>query len=174
MKRHLQSLTSSSTAGFTLLEALVVLIIVAILAGIAAPGWLAFLNRQRMNAVRSDLVDVLKEAQTTARQQRRDVTVSIVDPAVPSVSDGTTQVLGGGDFPAGTIQLSAYIEEDTNPAVSVTFNYQGRPEDEASVPFVFSISPTGVPAQRCVIVANLLGSLKTAEGADCNDPSVTP
>jgi len=174
MKRHLQSLTSSSTAGFTLLEALVVLIIVAILAGIAAPGWLAFLNRQRMNAVRSDLVDVLKEAQTTARQQRRDVTVSIVDPAVPSVSDGTTQVLGGGNFPEGTIQLSAYIEEDTNPATSVTFNYQGRPEDEASVPFVFSISPTGVPAQRCVIVANLLGSLKTAEGADCNDPSVTP
>lgn len=164
----------STTAGFTLLEVLVVVIMVAILAGIAAPGWLAFLNRQRLNTARSDLIEVLKQAQTRARQQRRDVKVSIVDPAVPSVSDGTTQVLGGDSIPEGTILLNAYVGDNTNPpSTAITFDYEGQPPEDR-VPFVFSLSPDGADIKRCVIVSNLLGNLKTASDADCDDPTVTP
>jgi len=81
------------SGGFTLIEVLVVIIIAAVLAGIAAPGWLAFLNRQRVTAVKSDLVQTLKKAQSDAIQRRQEVAVEIVTPATaPTVKVGKPQL----------------------------------------------------------------------------------
>jgi type II secretory pathway pseudopilin PulG len=59
-----------SQAGFTLLETLVIIIIIGVLFAIAAPGWLAFLSRQRVNAVRGDAVQALRTAQAEARRTK--------------------------------------------------------------------------------------------------------
>lgn len=163
----------SGAEGFTLLEVLVVVILVAILAAIAAPGWLAFLNRQRTTAVRNDLVQVLLQAQQTAEQRRSDRSVSIQSSIPPVVSiNNFEQTLGpGGD----SIEISALSSSPSSgfiPADSVTFNYEGLPADPNSVPFVFKVAPVNSSNQQCVIVSNILGSIKVEEGSICDSPNL--
>lgn len=157
-----------STAGYTLVELLVVVIIVAVLAAIAAPSWLAYATRQRMNAVESDLVQVLKQAQETAISQRRTVTVQIDEAAgIPTVSvNGAIQELGPGELRPGMITLDATASTDT-----VAFDYQGtaRGNNSSDIPFVVDILPSIGNTQNCVAVATLLGNIKTANSpAECD------
>jgi prepilin-type N-terminal cleavage/methylation domain-containing protein len=181
MYRPYRSNTPHPIAGFTLIEVLVVIIIAAVLAGIAAPGWLAFLNRQRVNAVKSDLVQTLKKAQADAIQRRQEVAVEIVTAttaptvkvgkpqrdttgAITGVS-GPSQTLGDNDANPGGITLTAKSLNGNQVDRIITFDYQGLPISSAPIPFIVGIKPQGSSAEQCVVIANLLGSVKTADNA---------
>lgn len=162
--RYLPIQPKDTTSGFTLLEILVVIIIVGILAGIMAPGWLAFMNRQRVGAARSDLYDLLQRAQTDARQQREDRVVEITDPTGPTVvyagsAPGSAEERRLGNLEAGLVSVAG-------TASSVTFNYLGEPT--GNVPFIFDLATVEGNARECVVITNLLGGLKKASGDDCN------
>ncbi|MGB3308969.1 MAG: prepilin-type N-terminal cleavage/methylation domain-containing protein [Nodosilinea sp.] len=183
---------NSETAGFTLIEVLVVVIIAGILAAIAAPGWLAFLNRQRVSAVKSDLIQTLKNAQQDAIQKRQSIPVAIDDAAtVPTVVvNGLAQTLGSDASRAGNLRLTSYVAGGVPDPIfdTIVFDYRGMPSigtspadgtmidpaDASSedLPFVISVAADGSDVQQCVIVATLLGSLKTASNAECDDPDV--
>jgi len=179
------------SGGFTLIEVLVVIIIAAVLAGIAAPGWLAFLNRQRVSAVKSDLVQTLKKAQSDAIQRRQEVAVEIVTGttaptvkvgkpqrdtttgAVTGVS-GPSQTLGDNDANPGGITLTAKSlnasDQVINTNTRIIFDYQGLPTSDSPIPFIVGIKPQGSSAEQCVVIANLLGSVKTADNATLIPP----
>lgn len=167
----------NQTAGFTLIEVLVVVIIAAILAGIAAPGWLGFLNRQRVTTVRSDLMQTLRNAQQDAIQRRESVRVVIdTAAAVPTVTvNGQALVLGETGNPGNVTLTVAGPGTGFN---TVVFDHQGTPSFRAgttvstTLPFVINISANNSTARQCVIVASLLGSLKTARNAECNNPGL--
>lgn len=172
MGRTIQKSSTSSSTGFTLIEVLVVVVIVAVLAAIAAPSWFGYLSRQRVRTVQNDLVEVLRQTQTKAVQLRKDQTATInVNAAVPTVQSGSaTQELGGSSL-GGALVLA------TNRASNaVTFDYLGIPvssEANPTIPFVVTVrpanSPANSPTRRCVAVATLLGSIKTAQGNACDN-----
>ena len=166
---------SPKNAGFTLIELLVVIVIVGILGSIAAPGWLAYLNRQRVSSVRTELRSVLEQARTNAQQ--RSASYSVV---LGSTADGPTAAIstGGNTFPpvalssnSKNIQMEEFVGTETPPS-HLEFNYKGEVKSEL-IPFVIKIkSNQNASTQKCLIVSSLLGGITDAEGATCDSPDL--
>ncbi|MEC4816580.1 MAG: type II secretion system protein [Scytonema sp. PMC 1069.18] len=80
VKHHLQqeqTFSNQAAAGFTLLELIAIVVMVGILGAIAAPGWLAFVNRQRVNKANDAVLGALQEAQRQAKKTKKSYSVSL-------------------------------------------------------------------------------------------------
>ncbi|MEG4624678.1 prepilin-type N-terminal cleavage/methylation domain-containing protein [Microcoleus sp. w1-18aA5] len=175
--------------GFTLLEVLVIALIVGILSSIAAPSWVAFINRQRVRTVNDRVLQTLRTAQSEAKRTKRDITVTFnptdpptltINPTNPATNPPVQTALtttppiqtvtfdGGGEIKPGTITLLT-----NKPLPSITFNYQGNitsPSIQSSTPrqttdgFTVTVAPARGGAKQCVIVETILGAMRTDEG----------
>ncbi len=183
-------LNRTGAEGFTLIELLVVVTIISVLAAIAAPGWLGFITRQRMNAVNSDLISTLKDAQVEAIKKRsiRRVAISPLGSA-PSVrvssvpSDGGTSTFLydrklGSD--ASKLQLEAWATDASGKWERVTafptgidFDYRGNASTPTlnRVPYIIKVVPQDANSKilpKCVILTTLIGGLLSEQGDTCN------
>jgi type II secretory pathway pseudopilin PulG len=150
-------------AGFTIIELLIIVLILGIFASIAAPSWLAFINRQRARTVNDRVLQTLRSAQSEAKRSKRDITVTfdltattdpptvtinLTDPATnppqqtalpttpltPPIQKVTLDA--GGEIKPRTIKLLTN-QALINNAASITFNYQGNitsPSIESNTP----------------------------------------
>ena len=178
--KTIYSKNNQKAAGFTLIEVLVVVIMVGVLGAITAPGWLSFLTRQRMNAVNSDLLSAMKDAQADAIQQKstRRVTFSPigVKPSVSTSYPATGSVLFSKELgsDADALQLAAFERNSSNNwvvASSLTLDFDHNGNVSSSSPYIIKVQPQDSSytiAPRCVIVTTLLGGLKAESGDVCD------
>ncbi len=139
---------SCSEAGFSLMELIVVVIMIAVLSAIAAPGWLAFVNRQRVAKVNDGIFVALQQAQREAKRTKRSYSVSFKTDSdqlrVAVYPAGTTNLpwkpLNESlDIKAGQVILCSNIDTTANKTGSKTcdlssdankrtieFDYQGN------------------------------------------------
>ncbi|MEM6450286.1 MAG: prepilin-type N-terminal cleavage/methylation domain-containing protein [Cyanobacteria bacterium P01_D01_bin.105] len=159
------------TAGFTLIEMLVVIVMVGVLSAIAAPSWLSFLTNQRLDAVSTDLFNVLRAAQEEAqsKQQSKEVLFSSTDLTVTvrnqSASTGGVTTALGNDEVSSNFNLIA--------STSIVFDHDGQ-IDAGTAPYVVKIVNSDSSSQSCVIVTTLLGNLKSARGDECDTFNGSP
>jgi prepilin-type N-terminal cleavage/methylation domain-containing protein len=76
LRRNRDCHTAQSQAGFTLVEFLAVVVMVGILAAIAAPNWIAFVNRQRVSKTSDIVLAGIQEAQREAKRNKLSYSVS--------------------------------------------------------------------------------------------------
>lgn len=153
--------------GFSLLEMMMIVLIIGILTSIAVPGWLGFINNQRVRTVNDRVFQTLRSAQSEAKRNKRDITVTFdtsVDPPTVTIDNITQQLNVGGEIKKDTITLTVNKPTaSTTPANSITFDYQGNlPTD--TTPFYVTVVPASGGAKKCVIVETLLGGMRTDEG----------
>jgi type II secretory pathway pseudopilin PulG len=165
--------------GYTIIELLVIVIMLGVLSAIAAPGWLGFINRQRVRTVNDRVFQSLRTAQSEAKRNKRDIAITFdtsfdppkitIDTNPPGTNPLVQETLnGGGEIKPGTIAL-------VSNAPSLTFNYQGNvnelPVDPSSTNgprFKATVSPAGGGAKQCVFVETIIGGMRTGEGKECN------
>ncbi|NET54093.1 MAG: type II secretion system protein [Merismopedia sp. SIO2A8] len=151
---------SPSTAGFSILEVIVVMVIVGLLGAIAAPSWLALVNRQRLNATRDEVVQAIRTTQGNAKQRRSSQ--KLVFDEIKFESDGVDPdsiEMTVTDNSGQTISELEFVQDGTivtNDASNFT------------LPFKIVLSPTNSGAKRCIFVESLLGSVRLEADGDCS------
>jgi prepilin-type N-terminal cleavage/methylation domain-containing protein len=159
-----------STAGYTLVEMIVVLVIIGILAAIAAPGWLAFANSRRANAARDQVVQVLRQTQAQARTSKSVQSVTFDTTADPPTITalGVTQPIGQGQLDQGVVKLQAKNGATTISKIEFDANGNIKTpsiDEQQGLKMTVVVNTT---AKRCVFIQTLLGATRTASDADCN------
>lgn len=142
--------------GFTLIELIVTIAVVAIIATIAAPSFGEMLTKQNLNRSTQDLVSTLNAARSTAVLERREVTVDLSKTDQTADTAATRYWLPKGE---AVLKLGS--------PTSITFQLSGAIKDHAAnidaKPFVVCNKSGGNISKEINI--SLMGTISVVEGA---------
>jgi len=178
----------SSIQGFTLLEVLVITVILGILAGIAAPSWFGFMQRQRLNTAQDEVFRAIQQAQQKARQESTSWQVSFREGTVDGetvVQWRTEEEIDADPDPflnnvtGGWNSLDSRIILDTTnttlksggtpTAWRIQFDYKGRAlGDDGFYQGKIVLSAENISDKGCVIVSTILGTLREGKDQECS------
>jgi prepilin-type N-terminal cleavage/methylation domain-containing protein len=167
--------------GFTLIEALVTLLLIGVFAAILAPSFMSWLNSRRIEDVTAQVESALKEAQSEAQKRSLSCAVEISATAItaaptacfPTGSKDLTK-LGvtvltknhSGTILASNLALPARLEVSYRGNISLP-----RPSAEAIIT-VFQLGST--VQGRCLAVTSGIGIMRRGKYVGQNPASPAP
>ncbi|MCP2730534.1 pilus assembly FimT family protein [Limnofasciculus baicalensis] len=171
--KHNHKIPYPSTAGYTLIEIIIIVAIVGILSTIIAPSWLSFIDRQRLNTAQDQVYRAMQEAKSNATKDKITWQASFRE------ENGVTQWAVHPEtlVPAAAIwynfNSNIRIDQETTRKLSngvrqVEFDYKGNTKP----PFgrLTLSSKNGGKTKRCVYISTLIGAMrKGQEHSKAND-----
>jgi len=176
----------NATAGYTLLELIIVVIMIGILSAIAAPAWLQFVNVRRLNTGQYQIYHAMQEAKRNATRDKVTWQVSIrevneqvqwavhrgesgysipnkvnwhnLDPHIQVYKDQNDQ---------GKCETTFHQDTRACPTTGpwhVQFNYKGNTNGQMGQ--ITLVPKDESQIQRCVYVSTLIGTLRMGEDND--------
>ena len=153
-----------SQSGFTLVELMVVIAVLAILATIAIPGFQGIVAQNRASSAANELLATLQLARSAAIAQSRPVTVRPID-EVGDWALGWVVEMGENDDPlreSPALRQSVSLDR----AADVEFSSTGTLAGQTLTPFVLTVE-SGPGASRRICMT-LGGSSKVIRGDTCD------
>lgn len=153
----LPSSVHRSDQGFTLIESLIIVLVIGILAAIAAPSFLATLNRSRVNDGLALVEGALKEAQREAIKKSKNCTVNIASGNNSTLTATPVDCLITGSRELKDVTIRRNLS-------SITFNFKGG--RTGSTGTVVVTLPSGAIQQKCLVIAPGIGIMRTGNYSD--------
>lgn len=170
---HNSKSMSSPTAGFTLLESIIVVSMIGILVAIAAPSWLGFRDRQRLNTAQNEIYRAMQEVKSNAKRDKVSWQFSVRKVSVNRNTTVQWAIHSESINPAAAIwhslepQIQLYEKETTlytdkkNAIQRVQFNYMGNTNGQLGQ--LTLTTKNGGKIKRCVYISTLIGTLRTGK-----------
>lgn len=123
--------------GFTLMELMIVIAIIAILSALAIPNFLGWLPERRLDAGAQDVLQGLQKSRSRAIMTNRNVIFNFdADSFIAFVDDNDSGGQDAGDLVIVDRDMPASVDIATNlvgGVTSVTFNNRGIPDTSGSL-----------------------------------------
>mgnify|MGYP001618719237 CR=1 FL=1 len=149
--------------GFTLIELMVTIAVMAIIAMMAAPSFGNLLQKQNLNRSAQDLLGMLQQARAKAALERREVTVDLI--TQKDRLDKNQSLLANDEKTIYWLPQGKAILKSDSPAV-ITFQLNGGVKDyDADIkdkPFKICDKAGGSKSKN--ISLSLMGTIHVTEG----------
>ena len=149
-----------TSSGFTLIELMVTIAVLAIIVSIAAPSISTQLANQRVKSTAATLANALKEAKSESIIRRQNVTLSYNNTSNPRVI-----IITGSGTNSNTIASYNYSANSTfmsNPA-TITF----EPSKRVSAAINYTICDTNTSASPRQVVVSRVANVTSVIGGTC-------
>lgn len=164
---HTSQRTFQSTAGFTILEQIIVVTIIGIMGAIATPSWTRFVQRQNLNAAQNQIYRSLQDAKSNATLQkitwqfsireRNNIVQWAVHPDTINPDNANWHDLDK------TIRLDPETTlEQSNGVRRIQFDYKGNIRKPPLGRVTLSSQRDG-KTKRCVVISTFIGTIRTAQ-----------
>jgi len=146
------------SSGFTLIELMVTIAVLAIIAGIAAPNISTQLANQRVKSTTATLVNALKEAKAESIIRRQNITLSYDNDSNPKV----ITISGSQADP-----IANYSYNDESAVVSAPETITFEPSKRVTAIVTYTVCDSNTSVQPRVISVSKVANITEQVGGSC-------